>query len=276
MADPNSALPRVTIIIPAYNAARHLGEAVESVLAQTYPDFEVLIVDDRSTDTTFAAASKFATRDARIRVLRTEVNSGGRPAIPKNLALREARGEFVAFLDADDVWDPCKLAAQVAQMEADPGLVLSYVLFRRMGSDEPDTVLPISEDRFKGQVFKELYRRPVIPNSGVLLRRSILKEVGFLDENAAVTEDGDYWLRIARIGRIGFVPGRPLLRYRVVGGSHSSGVFHAWQRMLAVSRKHAPHAGRIAHAMNVVVFTAHALSRGLAIFRRPHIWAKRD
>ena len=257
------------MVVPAYNAAAHIHEAMDSIVGQTFTDWELLVVDDGSTDDTVRIASEYATKDRRIRILAQERNSGGRPAVPKNRALAEARGEFVAFLDADDYWEPRKLERQVALMESDASLVLCYVLFTRFGSGEnPAKVLPEPQHRFKGHVFRELYLRPVVPHSSVMIRRSVMETVGPFLEDPRLAEDGDYLLRIARRGPIDYVDGPPMLRYRASDASHSGAALTALKRMLAISREHAPHAGLAAHLRNVVVFTAHAARRGWRSARR--------
>jgi len=262
--------PKVTVVVPAYNAGDHLHEALDSVVAQTFTDWELLVVDDCSTDDTPRIARGYAEADPRVRVLTQNANSGGRPAVPKNRALAEARGELVAFLDADDKWEPSKLERQVALMESRPDLVLSYVLFTRFGAGEnPAKILPESASRFRGNAFRDLYSKPVIPNSGVMLRRNVIDALGPLTDDPRLTEDGDYFLRAARLGPIDYADGPPLLRYRANHASHSGAVVIAWRRMLAVSRAHSSHAGLPAYLRNVVVFTAHAAKRGWHSMRRP-------
>lgn len=103
----------VSIIMPSYNTAHLIGESIQSVIAQTYPHWELLIVDDCSTDNTDAAVSQF--RDSRIRYFKNEKNSGA--AVSRNRALREAAGEWIAFLDSDDLWMPQKLEKQISFMK---------------------------------------------------------------------------------------------------------------------------------------------------------------
>jgi len=101
--DANTA-PRVSVIIPAYNAVAHLRRAVESALGQTMSDLEIIIVDDASTDATLEIAGRIAAQDSRVRVLHNERNSG--PSVSRNRAIAAARGEWIAILDADDSWFP--------------------------------------------------------------------------------------------------------------------------------------------------------------------------
>ena len=106
----------VSIITPCYNAASVLSETIGSVRAQTYGEWEMLVVDDCSTDGSDKIAQEYARRDPRIRYLKTERPSGS-PTVPRNLGLEAARGEYVAFLDADDLWLPEKLEEQVRFLE---------------------------------------------------------------------------------------------------------------------------------------------------------------
>lgn len=104
----------VSIVMPSYNTQQYISESIESVLAQTYPHWELIIVDDCSTDDTESAVGKYL-QDERIRFLKNEKNSGA--AISRNYALREAKGKWIAFLDSDDTWEPTKLEKQIAFME---------------------------------------------------------------------------------------------------------------------------------------------------------------
>jgi glycosyltransferase involved in cell wall biosynthesis len=145
--DANTA-PRVSVILPAYNAAAHLRRAVDSALAQTMADLEIVIVDDASTDATLEIAGRIAARDSRVRVLHNERNSG--PSVSRNRAIAAARGEWIAILDADDSWFPERL--------------------ERMLADAGDADV-VSDDLYtvRGALFK--------PEEPVL--RSMLQEAGF-------------------------------------------------------------------------------------------------
>src|SRR5512147_1419439 len=105
---PSPGSPTVSVITPAYNAERFIAQTLDSVLAQTHGDWELVVADDSSTDGTASIAEDYARRDGRIRLLRMPGNQGQGPA--RNAALGVAHGDFVAFLDADDLWDPEKLA----------------------------------------------------------------------------------------------------------------------------------------------------------------------
>ena len=118
--------PKVSIIIPTYNRAKLLSRAIKSVLDQTFKDFELIIVDDGSTDNTKGVVEEFQKKDSRIKYIWQE-NSGA-PAKPKNTGIRQARGEYVAFLDDDDEWFPKKLEKQIELFEDNIGFVGCNIL----------------------------------------------------------------------------------------------------------------------------------------------------
>lgn len=125
--------PIVSIITPAYNAENFICETIQSILQQTYKDWELLIVDDCSTDNTHILAKDYAEQDARIRVLRPKKNGG--VAAARNFGLEHAKGDYIAFLDSDDLWKPEKLEKQLAFMK-DKDCVLSYTDFQKFNSDD--------------------------------------------------------------------------------------------------------------------------------------------
>lgn len=174
---------KVTCILPVYDGERFLAEALDSVLDQNVPDLDVVVVDDGSTDGTAAILEGFG---SRLRVVRQE--NGGVSAA-RNRGLDEARGEFIAFQDCDDVWMPGKLAKQLAALRERPELDLSLGLVQNFWMDE----LKAEETAYKGSRFSE-------PAPGYLLqalvaRRSAFDRVGRFDTSLGVGEDNDWFLR---------------------------------------------------------------------------------
>ena len=207
-----SGPPRVSVVIPTRNRAVLLPRAVASVLAQTWTDFELLIVDDHSTDETPAVIVGFA--DRRIRSFRHERNTGQSKAL--NTGIEHARGEYVAFLDDDDEWLPAKLAAQVALLDAAPPEVGLVYCWR----DELDEASrqPIGTTRLtlRGDIFEHVLALhvPASPSSW-LVRRSAARSVGGFDEGLHRAKDVDFVSRIcARGWHVDFVPQVALLKYR--------------------------------------------------------------
>src|SRR5581483_4557774 len=189
-------MPRVTVIIPAYNRKAMLCEAVDSVLAQNYRDFELLVVDDGSTDgTTQELASRYG---ERVRVLR-QANHG--VAAARNLGIRSSNGEYIAFLDSDDLWRPKKLAVQMNFMEADRRCRICQTeeIWIRNGV----RVNAKSKHRKpSGDIFRASLELCLVSPSAVLMTRELFDEVGGFDETFPVCEAYDLWLRIARDYRV--------------------------------------------------------------------------
>jgi glycosyltransferase involved in cell wall biosynthesis len=206
----------VTVIIPTYNRCRRVVEAVESVLAQTYPLIEVIVVDDGSTDGTEAALQPYA---GRIRYL-SQRNGG--PAAARNLGIREASGQYIALLDSDDLWAPTKIEKQVALIEQSPktGVVFSEatVMDLRLGTSR----LLSHPEELRGDIQRKLlWKNHVLPTSSVLARRECFDTVGLFDETLGQAEDWELWMRISRQFTFDFVP-EPLVSYRFHNGSVSS------------------------------------------------------
>ncbi len=183
--------PIVTIIIGTCNRADRLPEAVDSVLAQTYAAWELLIVDDGSTDATPDIAAEYARREPRIRLLRQE-RAG--VASARNAGLASARGELVAFLDDDDLWLPQKLARQVARFHEAPGLGLLYT---RCHVTRDGALIEIWPPKTMPANFRELVDRNFGPALTVMARRACLQAVGGFDVALPTSEDYDLWLRVA-------------------------------------------------------------------------------
>jgi len=194
--------PRVSVVIPAYNAAAFLGEAVDSVLAQTYGDWEAIIADDASTDSTFDVACAIAVADARVRALRLGRNSG--PAAARNVAIAASSGgELVALLDADDYWLPKYLESQVAQYDA------AIAAGRRPGIVACDAVVQMPDgtsETFSERVgwlepvtYEAMLERSYIFVSA-MFTRAAYDEVGGFATDCWGSEDYDLWLRILEAG----------------------------------------------------------------------------
>jgi colanic acid/amylovoran biosynthesis glycosyltransferase len=193
---PADATPIVSVIIPAYNAASTLRKTLDSVLAQTFTSFEIVVVDDGSTDDTMAVAT--TADDPRVRVL-AQSNAGVSAA--RNRGAAAARGELLAFLDADDLWAPDKLACQVAALQAHPdaGLAFSWTAY----VDDRGDRLPVGDVaiRAEGWVFRDLLLRGnfVASGSGALIRRTAFDAVGGFEPTLRTAEDWDFYLRVAAI-----------------------------------------------------------------------------
>lgn len=196
----------VSVVIPAYNAAKYVGATVESVLRQTYTAIEVIVVDDGSTDATATVLQSFG---ERIRVIR-QANAGVARAC--NVGVEAASGEWLAFLDADDEWLPEKLALQIDRCGTFAISHTDSVCFgeglatevRRSGFEPP----------YSGDVIQELLVRNFITKSSVLMRTEVFRSVGGFSESLPGVEDWPLWLRICAQHPLGYLPDA-VVRYRV-------------------------------------------------------------
>jgi glycosyltransferase involved in cell wall biosynthesis len=191
----------VSIVIPTYNSAAFLGQALRSVFAQTYQDFEVIVVDDGSTDETEVQSKNFGDRVISVR----QEHRG--PGAARNLGILHTQGEFVAFLDADDLWLPEKLAKQVEYMGCHPDVVLAYTDFSRGEDPRKSNGARLSNYRHKGSghLFSGLLRENFVATPSVLVRRHALAASGLFDPTLTGAEDRDLWLRLARVGPFGLI-----------------------------------------------------------------------
>ncbi|WP_295431727.1 glycosyltransferase family A protein [uncultured Thiodictyon sp.] len=190
-----SDAPLITVIIPAYNRAATIGRALTSVFRQTCTNYEILLVDDGSSDDTAALARAFA--HPALRIIRHEHNRGA--AAGRNSGLRAARGAYIALLDSDDEWVPSKLATQLAHLQRCP----------------PDTPANCTAYAiWEGPMRRDYFPRPVTaqtllmgcdlsPGSTLMMKRAVVDEVGLFDETLARYEDWDWLLRYTRVYRIG-------------------------------------------------------------------------
>jgi glycosyltransferase involved in cell wall biosynthesis len=198
--------PRVSVIVPAFNAARTIRDAVASVFAQTYRDFEVIVVDDGSTDGTCAALEAWRDRVSYV------AQPNGGPGRARNTGIGRARGEFVAFLDADDLWLPHKLERQIEYFDAfpDAGLVHTAVCLGMADAGALARATAAVAHTPPRRIYCELFEtRTEIHTLSVMVRRAVLDEVGGFDERREIhVEDWDLWLRIAECYRdvIGLAP----------------------------------------------------------------------
>ena len=215
---------RVSVIIPAFNAGASIDETLDSVLRQSYRNFEVLVVDDGSDDDTPARVAAFAARDSRVVLLRQQ---RGGVAAARNFAISRSRGELVAPLDADDLWDPRKLERQVQSLaDAPASVALSYCWWRNVDSGGK-ILYDGPRWRVEGRVFERLVAINFVGSASIpLLRRAPLVEVGGYDERlrregAQGCEDWDLYLRLAERYELRVVPER-LVSYRSHDRSMSS------------------------------------------------------
>lgn len=207
-------LPLVSVVMPAYNAVRWIAEAIVSVQQQTVTDWELLVVDDGSTDMTCSVVEQLAAGDPRIRLIRCEANQG--VAYARNLGLDMSRGQYVALLDSDDVWYPQKLEQQIALAEQSGAEVVycSYGIVNDQGVKIcDDFIVPHST------CFNEALVKSVMSCSTVLFTRKIVDAYRF--GSSFYHEDLALWLRILRDGHEARGVTEPMADYRIAEGSRS-------------------------------------------------------
>ena len=201
-------MPEVSVIIPAHNSADYIGEALESVFDQTYTDYEVIVVDDGSTDGTADVVRKFGDR-----VVYAYQENGG-AASARNHGIELARGKFVAFLDADDVWLPDKLEKQIRLFENNPDLGLVFTenyLF-----DEQGIYCDSLDKKFRlmsGDLAQSIFMNSGVATPTVMVRREVFKKLGTFDESLTQAEDDNMWIRITSHYR-GMLVDEPLVKIR--------------------------------------------------------------
>ena len=211
-------MPTVDVIIPAYNAARFLPTAIESVMAQTFADWRILLVDDGSTDNTAELISPFIHQlGPKLNYIR-QANSGVSAA--RNTAIRNSSAEFLALLDADDVWLPHRLTESLKCFENRPQVGLAYGFNARINQEGAvvDTFAR-RQKHAEGKIAPYIYRLQVdLPTLTITFRRKCIDEAGLFDETMQVTEDRDLWFRIASRYEVALVPS-VIAHYRLLPSS---------------------------------------------------------
>jgi len=225
----------VSIITPAHNSEAYLQGSVDSAIAQSFTDFELLIVDDGSTDGTRALARQLAERDQRVRVVMRSDRGGA--AAGRNLAMRHARGAFFALLDSDDIWHPTFLQAQMEILRRLPAVdVVSGNAYNLGGGFDGQPLSSVASDLRPIRLIDMLEHENAVCIMSVL-RRTVYDTIGGFDETLTVSEDYDFWIRAALAG-FRFVQNPvPLADYRRRADSASSDEIAMLQGIVRVLRR---------------------------------------
>lgn len=191
----------ISVVIPAYNAAQTIEETIHSVQNQTFSDFEIIVVNDGSTDNTWDIINQFD--DPRIKAFSYD-NAG--VSVTRNRGIAHASGEFIAFLDADDLWTPDKLASQLQAINSSPNVAVAYSwtsYFHEIG----EMVYPGNPVYGEGNVYPEMLQWNFIASgSNILVRRHAVEDVGGFDPDLPPCEDWDFYLRLAEKYQFALVP----------------------------------------------------------------------
>ena len=208
----------VSIIMAAFNAEKTIECAVNSVLNQTFDDFELIIIDDCSTDKTAEIVESFAEKDKRVRLLKNKENKG--VSLTRKRGLEEAKGEWIAILDSDDAWAPEKLEKQIVlQKKTNAELLFTGSAFMDENGEKLDWQLHVPAEIN----YKMLLRQNLISNSSSLVKRELYSQFFVVNDN--IHEDYATWLSILKTGRIAYGIDEPLLIYRINKSSKSGNKF---------------------------------------------------
>ncbi len=206
----------ISIITPCYNASRYIGETIESVLNQTYTDWEMLVVDDCSSDNSADIIKHYC--DKRIRYYKTDAPSGS-PALPRNIGLRESKGDFIAFLDSDDLWEPNKLESQMRFMQNN-SVSFVYSYYSRFSSRDRVGGVIKSPDKAD---YNSIKKRDYIPMLTILIKKDVLNGVEF---KARPKEDYVFLLDLFKKGVVAYNTKEMVALYRIAENSRSSNKFN--------------------------------------------------
>ena len=219
--------PKISVIMPAYNAAAYIEAAIRSVMAQTFGDWELIVVDDCSKDETVQVVTALAAEDGRIHLICRDENSGG-AAVVRNQAIDVARGEYVAFLDSDDIWLPNKLERQLSVIGNHALCYTSYAIMDATGNQSrPDYIVP------EKVTFESLLNENVIGCSTVLMRRELAKF-----ETKYFHEDFILWLSVLRDGNTAIGCPEVLTKWRLIETSRSFNKFKAAKNRWRIYRNY--------------------------------------
>jgi glycosyltransferase involved in cell wall biosynthesis len=224
-------MPRVSVIVPAYNAAVYLPDAIESVIRQTYTDWEIVVVDDGSVDNTRTVVGSYIAR-LQDKLQYVYQPNRGLPAA-RNTAIRHSRGEFIALLDADDLCMPRRLELSVAALDRNPRAGLVHGRIARIDAAGNLVDQPVIDSRYlSGNIKRHIYsRRAHLSCCTVMYRKECISIAGYFDETMRATEDRDMWFRIAEKFEVAFVD-EILSQYRLspFAMSKDLGRMLTWQR----------------------------------------------
>ena len=225
--------PLLTVVMPAYNAERYIAESIDSVITQTIEDWELIVVDDGSTDATKDIIARYQKRDPRIRLLTTPTNAG--PAHARNIGLDHARGDLIAFIDSDDIWYPEKTAKQLAAMERVHADICYTAYIRQRDGHDTATVVRVPAS----VTYRSMLCRNMIACSTAIVRRATCSDARMPPIKRRA--DHGYWLALLRDGsRAAIGLNEPLLRYRLHPDSLSANKLvaarYSWKLLREVQR----------------------------------------
>ena len=225
----------ISVVIPTYNRAYCIENAIQSVLSQTYSNIEVIVIDDASDDATTQVVEKIT--DSRVRYYLREENHGA--AVARNLGVYYARGSYIAFHDSDDLWLPDKLEKQMQLYEKNLGYGLVYGRYTMKLDSRNEIMVPDrgEPDDLSGNIFASLLVKNTIGAPTILMRKEVFEKVGGFDEDMRCLEDWDFVLKVSKSYEIGFLP-EVVMQASTTQGGLSSDVSGYFQNRLYLLRKY--------------------------------------
>lgn len=222
---------KVSIVIPTYNSMAYLPEAIASVQKQSFQAFEILVIDDGSTDDTEKWVSSLT--DSRLRLISQE-NQGC--AVARNNGIRASKGQYIAFLDADDIWESGKLEEQASILDSFPNVGLVNTWISNIDI-EGNSLGSFGTPNAEGRVWETVIEvNPIMCGSAPMIRRQCFDQVGLFDQNLRSAEDWDMWIRIAKMYEFAVVK-KPLVRYRIHPNRKSHNIeLHLQSRLKVVEK----------------------------------------
>lgn len=246
---------KVSIVTPCYNAVRYLSQTIESVIYQTYLDWEMLIVDDCSSDNSRKIIESYASKDARIKYLRTDRPSGS-PSLPRNIGIDNAKGKYIAFLDADDLWLPDKIERQVKFMERNK-YDLTYSFYEKMDW-QGNRNKRIIETR-DVTTYNKLLKSNSIPCLTSMIRKDVIGKTRF---KQIPQEDFCFWLDILKKGVTAYNMKEVTALYREAKNSRSANKLDMFKGYWNVIRNH-QNISFIPACFDMITYTALGLAKYL-------------
>ena len=202
-------MPKVSVIIPTYNREDYISETIQSVLEQTYKDFEIIVVDDGSSDNTKKNLEKF---EKRIKLI---IQTNSERAIARNNGVKNSSGEYLAFVDSDDIWIKDKLEKQVKILDNDKKTILVYGQSQRIDkSSNQIKTAKRQKEGYSGNIFEKLLYRNFIVSATPVIRRGTFEKTQGFETRYVPYEDWEFWLRLSLLGKFYFI-NKPLAFYRI-------------------------------------------------------------
>ena len=249
----------VSIVMPAYNAAKTIRDSIQSVISQTFTDWELIIVDDGSKDNTADIVLEIAKDDSRIHFLHNLKNSGA--SHTRNYAISLAKGEWIAFLDSDDMWKPEKLEKQLAKAERNPDMVICYTASSFIDDNgNPYGYVMKAQEKI---TYKTLLRKNLLSCSSVMVKADVMKKIKMPGDK--MHEDYFVWLKILKEYKVAHGINEPLLIYRLCKNSKSSNRITSAKMLFNTYR--AVGYGRLVSGIMMFIYSFHSITKRMSISR---------